>query len=203
MNAAREKALIRDRMRQSRMQLDEAWVAVASAQAERSLMALEAFARARTVACYIALRGEVRTDAILSRCREARKEVVLPAAREDGSYAFAVWPDGEPLIEGALRTREPAGKRWFAAGEVDLFVVPGVAFDGSGRRIGHGAGHYDKLLADARGGERAAWKVGLAFEFQVLPRVPAEERDVPMDVIITEKRIVRCGKTASEKGRTT
>jgi 5-formyltetrahydrofolate cyclo-ligase len=71
---------------------------------------------------------------------------------------------------------------------LDLVVVPGVAFDPQGNRLGWGAGYYDRLLAQVRAD---APIVALAFECQIVPAIPPESHDVPVDVIVTEQRIIR------------
>jgi 5-formyltetrahydrofolate cyclo-ligase len=76
-------------------------------------------------------------------------------------------------------------------GEIDLIVVPGVAFDRRGGRTGHGKGYYDKLLTHAR---RDTVLVAVAFECQVFSEVPMTERDVFMDRIVTEKAVYRRGE---------
>ena len=75
----------------------------------------------------------------------------------------------------------------FDISDVDIVVVPGIVFDMYGHRIGFGNGGYDLLLNDSK-----ALKVGLAFSFQIFDRVPAEAHDVPVDIIVTEKEIIRC-----------
>ena len=71
---------------------------------------------------------------------------------------------------------------------IPLFLVPGLAFDPAGRRLGYGLGFYDRAFADAAPG---ALKVGLAFELQILESVPADPHDVPMDFVVTEDRVIR------------
>ena len=75
-----------------------------------------------------------------------------------------------------------------APAAMDLALVPGLAFDRAGRRLGRGGGHYDRLLA--RAPLRAAFKIGLAFAWQLQPRVPAARHDVPMDLVATEKELI-------------
>ena len=68
---------------------------------------------------------------------------------------------------------------------MDLIVIPGVGFDHSGHRLGHGRGHYDRLLKKTRG-----YKVGLAFEEQLVPELPVEAHDVPVDLLITDQNLL-------------
>jgi len=74
-------------------------------------------------------------------------------------------------------------------GMIDVWVVPGVAFDITGHRLGYGLGHYDRMLAGQSG-----LKVGLGFEIQVVPEFPPREEDLLLDFVITEDRVIRCQK---------
>ena len=71
---------------------------------------------------------------------------------------------------------------------IDLVLVPGIVFDHEGHRIGYGFGHYDKFLRKVP----KATKIGLAFDFQVVDKIPREMHDVPVDMVVTEKGIVEC-----------
>jgi 5-formyltetrahydrofolate cyclo-ligase len=108
----------------------------------------------------------------------------------------------EELEEGTYSILEPrAGlrderDREVDIGEVDLAVVPGVAFDREGGRMGHGKGYYDRLLGRARPDTPL---VGLAFECQLFAEIPMDENDVPMDKIITEREVYRGRGRISEK----
>jgi 5-formyltetrahydrofolate cyclo-ligase len=74
--------------------------------------------------------------------------------------------------------------------EVDVFLVPGLLFDRAGHRLGRGGGHYDRLL---RGARRTALRAGICYAERLVAEVPAEERDVSMDVIVTESEVLRLG----------
>lgn len=191
MEAREEKARIREEVARRRKALADEWVASASAAAQQRVIDLAEFGEAVVVACYLAMRSEVRTEQIVQACRKAGKKVALPARRPDGRYGLALWRDGEPLVDGPIGTREPAARMWMPGTAVELWVVPGVAFDGSGGRVGYGRGHYDRMLAFAKEGGRPGFKVGLAFDLQVFDHVPAESRDVRMDVVVTETRAIR------------
>jgi 5-formyltetrahydrofolate cyclo-ligase len=183
--AGQEKAALRLQVREHRRALDAGWVAEASEAVARRVRAMPEFARARTVACYLALPGEVRTERLLESAWRAGKRVCVPACRPDtGGYALAWLDRGEPVATPAGRmAREPAAPRWVGAERLDLALVPGVAFDRRGARLGHGGGHYDRLLARTAVG----LKVGLAFEWQIAERLPAGPRDVPMDRVVSER----------------
>jgi 5-formyltetrahydrofolate cyclo-ligase len=191
MGAQEDKARLRGEVAQRRKALSDDWMAAASAAAQQRILNLPEFGAAGVVACYLAIRGEVCTDRIVQACRKTGKKVALPARRTDGRYSLALWREGEPLADGPLGTREPAARLWMPGTAVEFWVVPGVAFDADGGRVGHGRGHYDRLLAGARGGARPGFAAGLAFDLQVFDRVPAENWDARMDVVVTEMRTLR------------
>ena len=93
--------------------------------------------------------------------------------------------NAEELHKGAYGILEPSTKRPVAENDIDVIIVPGLAFDRRGGRMGFGAGYYDRLLIKTN-----AVKIGLCYDFQLMDSVPSEEHDVPMDYIITEKEIV-------------
>ena len=153
-------------------------------------MHLPEFAGASSVAVYLPLRGEVQTAAVVRRCRGAGKTVCVPAfERRKGIYRFAELQGGGKLLSGMFGVMEPAKRKWVDLEDIDLVVVPGVAFDLRGGRLGHGRGYYDRLLKTKRTGNVIT--VGAAFDFQVFKRVPMGAKDIFMDVVVTEKREIR------------
>ncbi len=169
----------------------------------RSVLAQDRFLTAfpplpgRRVALYAATRGEVGTDRIRGRCLAAGALLYYPRVMEDGELSFFRHREGDGWIPGPYGIREPLvvpgddGVR----GGFDLVVVPGLAFDASGRRLGRGYGYYDRFLA-ALGG--TALTVGLAFTWQLVPEVPVDAWDVPVDAVVTEDGIVRASGAAAE-----
>ena len=160
-----------------------------------ALRALPAWEHARTVALYAAVGGEPPTDDLIADRLAAGRRVVVPAWVPDavapdgvcafpapGAYALAELGPGEPLAPGPFAIPEPVLKRWLPVDRVDLFVLPGLLFDRSGARLGHGAGHIDRLLAGRR---PDASVVGLAFPWQLHDGpLPREPHDVPMDAVL-------------------
>jgi 5-formyltetrahydrofolate cyclo-ligase len=120
----------------------------------------------------------------------AAKTLVLPQSNPaTGSYAAAVVRDRESLRVGRFGVLEPAaGCPVLPLNQLDLVLVPGVAFDLSGGRLGRGMGFYDRLLAEVRG-----HKCGVAYDLQIVPSVPVERHDVRVDSILTPTRWHRCG----------
>ncbi len=187
--------------RQRRAALETAWVAESSRAAQERLASLPAFAGASVVFCYLALQGEVQTAWLVAECLRLGKTVGVPCrGGADGGYGVACLEVDTVLRRGPFGLREPAAPRWIPVGDIDLAVVPGLAFDLCGGRVGHGGGHYDRLL----GGEAAdvamtALKAGLAFEFQLVDRVETNRFDVDMDWVVTEERCVRCSLAAADR----
>jgi 5-formyltetrahydrofolate cyclo-ligase len=155
-------------------------------------IALPAYLRAKTVMYYIDVRSEVRTRQELPAALAQRKKIVVPWCNDAGELELFHLENMEELAVGMYKILEPKqelrllpSKRVLVE-ELDLVMVPGVAFDRRGARMGHGKGYYDKLLQHAR---RDAPLVALAFECQLFPEIPTDTHDIFMDLIITEKAI--------------
>lgn len=148
--------------------------------------ALPAFARARVVALYAPMGAEVDTAELVRLA--AGKTLVWPRLVEGTRRLDFAACRPPALVAGPFSTRQPPPDAPAVPFErIDLVCVPGVAFDASLRRLGRGGGYYDATLP-AFGG----WtlRVGLAFEAQVVPEVPAEPGDAPVDVLATESRLL-------------
>ncbi|MDA0991593.1 MAG: 5-formyltetrahydrofolate cyclo-ligase [Verrucomicrobia bacterium] len=182
------KAALRDELRAQRRALDPAWVARHSTQAQDRLLALPEYAAAQTVGVYLGLGGEVETQKLITHSHQAGKRVAVPAFdAQQRTYGLVELAADEPLTRGPLAIPQPAVQQPVAIAAVDMLVVPGLAFDLVGGRLGQGGGHYDRLLAQPN----SCWRVALAFEFQILDEVPRTAKDMLMHAIITEKRIIR------------
>lgn len=151
------------------------------------------FAAAKTVMVYIDVRTEVKTRQHLPKLLEGDKRIVVPYCI-DGELELFLLESMDELEIGMYKILEPktelrnvAAKK-IAVEELDLVMVPGVAFDARGARMGHGMGYYDKLLEHAR---PDAPLIALAFECQLFPEIPTDAHDVYMDKIITEERTIQ------------
>ncbi len=163
----------------------------ASGLACRQLDGIEAFETARTVSVYLSLPWEIDTGEIITRRWDRQALVCIPAFDMDcEEYGLAEYQDGIEMSAGNFGTREPSSPKWVPCSKVDVFVVPGVAFGRNGERIGHGGGHYDRILSRAR--PDGALKVGLGYDFQVFDFLPQEKNDVRLDMVVTESRVIRC-----------
>ncbi len=152
---------------------------------------LPEYAAAKCVLAYIDVRTEVRTRNYLATLLASGKRVAVPYCVDDVLQLFLLESMDElsigmyKILEPKPELREQPAKR-VDVREVDLIMVPGVAFDRRGARMGHGFGYYDKLLEHARSDTPL---VALAFECQLFPEIPTQSHDIFMDKIITEQSI--------------
>jgi 5-formyltetrahydrofolate cyclo-ligase len=136
---------------------------------------------ARVVALYAAKGTEVATAKLDAALRGRGVRVVYPRVAGQRALAFVAATIDE-LVLGTFGLREPAtALPSIPVDEIDIFVVPGIAFDRAGGRLGWGRGYYDATLSDARG-----IRLGLAFECQMVDAVALEPHDMPMNLIVTE-----------------
>lgn len=183
------KRSIRETLLQQRRHLSLDTCLAKSLQAQARLMTSKEFTAAAIIALYQPVFNEVFTEAIFHGSRQAGKVVVYPRVRGT-ALEFVRVDELAGLVPGRFGILEPVGTEQVAVASIDLMVVPGVAFDPGGHRLGYGKGFYDRALhAQPLGGVL----VGLAFDFQIVPELPAESHDIPMDLLVTEERIIQTG----------
>lgn len=139
------------------------------------------FQPANIVGAYFAFGSEVTTELIIERAKILGKKIALPRVEEDG-IAFYELSSTKSLIRGKLGIMEPPpyGKM----SEIDILVVPGIAFDKKGNRLGYGKGFYDRLFLPKR-----TFSIGLAYSFQLLENLPHDLHDKRLDAIASENGI--------------
>ncbi len=162
-----------------------------SRQIVARFMELPEYQQAQTVLFYLDVRSEVRTRHSLEDALQSGKRIVVPYC-VDGELELFHLEHMDELSVGMYKILEPRPElRAIAAknipvGEIDLIMVPGVAFDRRGGRTGHGKGYYDKLLEHARA---TTPLVALAFDCQIFEEIPMQDHDVFMDKVITETAV--------------
>ena len=152
------------------------------------VMGLEETANARSAMVFWSFGSEVDTAPLIERLVAASKAVALPRIEGPDIEPVAFVP-GDPTTGTSFGAMEPAGGRVLDPSELDLIVVPGVAFDRSGNRLGYGAGYYDRFLPRTRAGVPA---VAIGFTLQMVPEIPTGPTDRPVDAIVTEAEVIRC-----------
>lgn len=147
---------------------------------------------------YSAVRGEVGTDRIRDGYLAAGTLLYYPRVAPDGGLLFFPHGENDGWELGKFGVREPivpAHVPGYRFG-FDMVLVPGMAFDPGGRRLGKGHGCYDRFLAGLAG---SAVTVGLAFSWQLVPEVPVAGWDVPVDVVVTDEGVLRAASGARER----
>lgn len=178
-----EKREIRRRIKNLRLMLSELEKEAAAEEVFSRLEKTAAFMMADNVLMYHSLPDELSTIRFLKKWQN-RKHFFLP--RVNG-VNLEILPYEESRLElGSFHIEEPTGNDLTDIDDIELMVVPAVAFDRKGNRLGRGKGFYDRLLATSK-----ATKVGVGYEFQLLDSIPSESHDIPMDMIITQKTIIR------------
>lgn len=168
-----------------------------SLEAQQRLLQLPEFAAADAIALYSPIRNEPFTEEVFRQARRLGKQVAYPRVEGDAMAFFEV-ADHDELQPGNFGVLEPRGDRLLPVERLDLLLVPGVAFDLAGHRLGYGKGFYDRLLQRRAPHGRL---VGFCYEFQLLPALPAEPHDVRMDLLVTEQRTLRLNPSGAEAGR--
>ena len=186
--SARKQAIREAAHANRKAQLDKDGV---SNRIVETFMALPEYAAAKTVMFYVDVRDEVRTRQALPTAIQGDKRIVIPFC-VDGELELFHLESMDELSVGMYKILEPreelrdvVAKR-FQPQDLDLIMVPGVAFDKNGGRTGHGKGYYDKLLQHARAN---CPLIALAFECQMFPEIPVQHHDIYMDKVVTENAV--------------
>ena len=182
------KAALRKTLRQRRRALAPAQRHQAARRAATHLARAASGWDARHVAIYLALPDEIDTRPLLARLLRQGCALYVPQVARDGAMRFARLRPGAPLRRNRYGIAEPVAQARPA--RLDLIVLPLVAFDAAGRRLGMGGGYYDRLLARERAARRPL-RVGYAFAAQEVATVPAAPHDIRLDAVVTERGLRR------------
>lgn len=177
-----EKSELRYKMKSLRVLLPESARKSAAEEVFERLEKTAAFLLADRIMMYHSLPDELYTHDFLRKW-SGKKRFYLP--RING-VDLEVLPYEESRLElGSFHIEEPTGNEITDPSEIELVVVPGVAYDRNGRRLGRGKGFYDRFLKTTK-----ATKVGIGYEFQLVDEIPAEPHDMPMDIVVTQKTTI-------------
>lgn len=189
MSAARSPKFETRRLaREARCALDsEARAAAADALAER-LLAIPEVANARVVLAYAANAEEIDLAPTVAALRGRGAAIAFPRVEAPGVLGVHLVVSDEELVPGALGIREPSPDAERIPREsIDAVLVPGVAFDAEGCRLGYGGGFYDRLLPTLRHDCR---RVGVSFDEQIVDKLPVDDHDISVDVVATPTRLL-------------
>lgn len=191
-STAQIKEAIRKGARERVKALTEAQKIAASVMVRQRLVATEPWQKARTVLLYAPLSDEVDVWPLLDEGLGAGKRMALPryAPEEQAYVASEIISSTQSTAPGRFGIREPhCSTTCLALNQLDLVLVPGVAFGLDGARVGRGKGFYDRLLASVTGA-----KCGVGFEEQLQPGIPLEPHDIILDCLITPARWLQFGR---------
>ena len=183
------KSLLRSQLLAERHALTHSEWSQSSQSAQLSLLSLNEYLQAKCVALYASVRNETDTKLIFHSALDLGKRILYPVVC-DRQMIFRNVERLELLQKGAFGILEPpySGIEQ-QTDEADLIIVPGVAFDLSGHRIGYGKGFYDRFLHHTK---HIPYMIGLCHDFQLLEEaIPVDIHDIPMNMIVTNTRIIR------------
>lgn len=183
-----DKPLLRKTVLNKLKQLDRQSYQQKSAAIHRRFMGDAAFDEATTIALTISSFPEVDTLGLIADCWKAGKQIAVPKCIPDTrGMAFYLLESFDQLEEVYMRLKEPKvdETEYIAPENIDLMIVPGVVFSYEGYRIGFGGGYYDRYLENYKGLTRS-----LAFDLQVVEKIPVEVHDIPVDGIYTENLFI-------------
>ena len=192
------KKAVRQTLLHQRQQLLPEAVELWGHRAQSRLLAHEVFRSARTIGLYSPIRKEVATDHLAHAARRHGQTLLYPRVCGQNLVLVEV-VDPAQLRRGSFGVLEPQGDPWTATDRIDLLVVPGVAFDRQGWRLGYGQGYYDRFLGTRH---QPAVLVGLCYDFQLLDRLPADVHDIPMDLIVTESETIAPHRPDTDRATT-
>lgn len=186
------KLQVYNRMMATRRELTAEFVEQASLAIQKRVLLMEEFRTALRIGMYAPYDNEVVTDMLFTEANKYRKELYYPAVDEKhGRLMFFRVTDQKELKPGYAGIMEPAGtiRKLRDVNTLETIIVPGVAFDLRGGRLGFGKGFYDRCLKEFRGK-----RIALAYDFQIISELPTAVRGQKLDWIVTESRVIRCLK---------
>ena len=183
------KYQIRQEILRIRNSLSEPEIIHRSNIISRKVLSIKEFKNAQSIGIYYPIRSEVKTFEIIRHSLDTKKTIGLPRVIDSERIEFF------RIIEKSLEEIKFTKGKYgilenvisdFILEEMDLLIIPGIAFDLQGNRIGYGKGYYDRFLSS----RKVNYIIGLAFENQIIKKIPYTEYDIPVDLLFTEKRTI-------------
>ncbi len=183
---------IRKKLIEIRKKMPRAEVLEKSEKIKERLFETKEFKSSKTVLFYVSYGNEVFTHDMIKQSFSNKKIIVPISDKKNRSLILSELKNWNELEPGSYGILEPKKEKLniISPEKIELIIVPGVGFDSKGNRIGHGKGYYDNLLKNSK----KAIHIGLAFEKQIVIKIPVEYHDIPLDKIITENKVIDCIK---------
>ena len=190
------KQTLKSEILEKRNSLSKEEIKIKSNKIKENFCSLPEFKEAKNIMFYVSFNNEADTietiKELLKNKKKNEKNIIVPYVEKNNPILqlseLKNFSDLEPKTFGILEPKKDKIKK-FDANKLDLVIVPGIVFDKQGHRIGYGYGYYDKFLRKLKKGVK---KIGFAYEFQLIGKIPQERHDVPLDIVITDKRVIRC-----------
>lgn len=185
-----DKQMLRERCQQLRLSISQSEAQEAARLVSEHILASVPLS-AKVVAAYLPIRGELDIRSACGVLAQRGHRLCLPIITGKGKpLIFREWRMDEPLVQGRYGIAVPQETQPLL--EPDFSLVPLLAFDEEGRRLGYGAGYYDYTIHAARARKPDAFFMGVAFDVQKMKQVPAGPYDESLDAVVTESGVVRC-----------
>lgn len=189
-----DKKVMRKEMLENRSKLTKKEIREKSNKIKEKLMKLEKFKEAQVIFSFISFGDEVDTHEIIKESLKLGKRVGVPVTIPEGRKLLVseLYDFDKELELGYYDILAPKEEyiREIHPKEIDVVLVPGVVFTPAGYRIGYGGGYYDRFFSK----NKDVYKIGLCFDMQIADEIPIDLYDIPVDIIITEDRIIDCSK---------
>ena len=184
----REKAAVREHMRAVRASIAPDERLRLAEAIEARAFSLPALTGANTIMLFASFGSEVPTGAMGDRLRAEGRRTLYPFL-SSGEMRVGEVHRADEMVKSAYGPLEPAARLSISAAEIDVVLVPGLAFDRAGFRLGYGGGHFDRFLVHL---PASAVRVGLAFHVQVIDPVPRGPGDRAVEIIVTDQETILC-----------
>lgn len=182
---------VRKKILAKRAGITKSFVNKASKKIYQRLIKTKEYNNAKTIMFYVSKDNEVETRFMIEGTIKRNKKICVPKTDRINYrlYPIMIKDIDKDLELGNFGLHEPRldRRKMVPITKIDLIITPGIAFDRDGYRLGWGKGYYDRFLENTG----RIPKIGLAFDFQVVPQLPRDSHDIPVDMVITEKRIMK------------
>lgn len=180
MSEAENKAQLRNKMLAQRRALDPTLKQAMDQAIQQKLRQKLSESQPAVIHTYLSMDDEISFLPVIEELLKQNRTIVAPKALRGGILKNLILNSLDQTEEGVFGTRYPSGENEYS-GAYDLIIVPGLAFDAEDNRLGYGGGYYDRFLK----GQSGAYKIGLAYPFQIIGSVPVEQHDAKVDEIIS------------------
>lgn len=184
------KSVFRENVKKQRAQVTSDEAEEASNSLWLQLKEETFFKKAKRIAAFCSIGTEIDTMPLLAKILSSKKELYLPKTEQNQNLMdFHLVSDLKKLVPGPFNISEPPAGKIVSPKKIDIILVPGLAFDNRGHRLGYGRGYYDRYMKLLKSG---CVRLGVAYSFQIIDKTPNDNHDIPVNAVLTEKYILLC-----------